>query len=155
MSKIPEANTTANVEVDANTAIISDSAPVVIAEETAPVIVSTPLTREEIRSKIFGAKPISDKFTFFGADVELRQPDLQTVLSTRQAEASEALYTMMLNYLYVPDTQEKVFDEMDIDSIKGLPFGQDMNGFTNRVNTMLGVNAGAVEAQVTAATKTA
>ncbi|MEB3089973.1 hypothetical protein, partial [Parvimonas sp. M20] len=54
--------------------------------------------RNDIRAKIFGAKPKTDEFVFFGAKVELRQPDLGTILEQRQQSQETQTFTMLLNF---------------------------------------------------------
>lgn len=93
------------------------------------------LSRDEIRSKIFAnAKPKSKTTTFFGAKIELRQPPMSVVMELQAYEdRTAAAAQMIVNYSYVPGTNEKVFDEADLNLIGNMPFGHDLA----QINTVI------------------
>ena len=123
-------------------------------EVTATTEVKTPQTRDEIRSKIFSAKPKSVIVDdFFGTTIELRQPGLQQALQVRETDQAEQVYTMLLDYTYVPDTDEKVFTSEDVDSLRTLPFGGEMTKLISKVTELLGTDPAQVEAAIKNAEK--
>ncbi len=84
--------------------------------------------RDAIRTSIFTAKPKSKLLTVFGTEIELRQPSLAAIL-TSQSDGStpaEKAAQMLISYAYVPGTDVKVFDDVDVPGILGLPWGTDM-----------------------------
>jgi hypothetical protein len=112
------------------------------------------LTRDQMRSKIFGAKPKSETVEdFFGCTLELRQPTLQEALKQRDSSEEDKLFFMLTEYAYVPDSGEKVFEPEDIAQIKKLPFGPEFNELMNKINTLLGVNPEEMEEAVASAEK--
>lgn len=94
--------------------------------------------RDQIRTQVFSGEnaPKHEKVLFFGATIELRQPTLAQVLEAQSAESREsAVIDMLVNRAFVPDTDERVFEDTDADTLKGLPFGADFirvsTAFTN------------------------
>lgn len=114
------------------------------------------LSRDEIRSAIFSAKPKSVLVeNFFGVTLELRQPGLQQALQVRETDQAEQVYTMLLDYSYVPGTNEKVFSPEDVDSLRELPFGGEMVNLISKVTELLGTDPAVVEAEIKKAEKSA
>ena len=114
------------------------------------------LTRDDIRSKIFSARPKSVLLEdFFGTTIELRQPALQQALQFREGETSEQIYNMLLDYAFVPETDEKVFEPADVDSLRTLPFGPEMTNLIMKITELLGTDPAAVEAEIKNAEKSA
>lgn len=114
------------------------------------------LSRDEIRSAIFSAKPKSVLVeNFFGVTLELRQPGLQQALQVRETDQAEQVYTMLLDYSYVPGTNEKVFSAEDVDSLRELPFGGEMVNLISKVTELLGTDPAVVEAEIKKAEKSA
>jgi hypothetical protein len=130
---------------------MSDNTKVADAEAEVSKVV---LTRDEIRAKVFGAKPLRKLVPdFFGADVEIVQPSLGVILETRQEGESGQISKMLIDYTFVPNTQEKVFEPADAEAIMGIPFGKDMKLFTDTMNEILGVSAKDIEGAIKDATK--
>jgi hypothetical protein len=105
--------------------------------------------RNQIRAKITSSPATKAKsvvITFFGAEVELRQATLKSILEARgddldDAEARTNRSVMMLvDNMYVPGTDERVFDEADVDFIKGLPMGGDLAKAMEVMTQMTQVN---------------
>jgi hypothetical protein len=116
--------------------------------------VREPVTREMARAKIFSARPKFEVLEdFFGVDLELRQPSLEVALQARNTEETEYVYSMLLDYAFLPGTNEKVFEEEDIDNLRQLPFGEEMTRLMTAVNKLLGINPEDVEAMLKDATK--
>jgi hypothetical protein len=112
-----------------------------------------PLSRDALRAKIFGAKPESTTIEFFGGQVELRQPKLEALMEMRRSNQEDALTQMLINYAYVPGSDEHVFEDTDEESIKQIPFGADMQRLTQAVNLLVGLTAEGLEKQVGSAVK--
>lgn len=79
--------------------------------------------RDSIRAKVFAHKPLKKVIiTIFGAEIELRQPTLGSIMEARDAEnANAGVIDTLVQYAYVPGTDEKVFEESDADAFKELP----------------------------------
>lgn len=111
-------------------------------------------TRDEIRAKVFGAKPkrkiVKD---FFGADVEIVQPSLGVILATRQEGEDSQISKMLIDYTYLPNTQEKVFESADAEALLAIPFGEEMKRFTDAMNEILGISSKEIEMGIKDATK--
>lgn len=110
---------------------------------------SSSALRDEIRGKILATHQLaSEVIDIFGTKVELRQPTLQDVLLIQQAkEDSEdgavpisAVAKVLIQYSYVPETNEKVFEEGDGPAIMQLPFGNDMIRVTDALEKLTKVN---------------
>lgn len=125
-----------------------------VSGDSIPMVGEAPLSRDEIRAKIFGAKPKSEIVeNFYGATIELRQPDLKTALEARSQQENEHVFTMLLDYAYVPGTDQKVFEEADVEMIRSLPFGPEMTTLMAKVNKLLGIDGAAIEEMLKDATK--
>lgn len=98
---------------------------------------------QDIRSRIFqnSKKVKSEKVTFFGEEVEVRQPRMKDILgSGDDNETSDRrLARMIVMHTYVPGTNERVFEDAHIDEILEMPFGgiQKLNDAMNR---LMGIN---------------
>jgi hypothetical protein len=107
------------------------------------------MTRDQIRSKITSSPSTRPKraiITFFDAEVEIRQATLASILEARggddldpEAIANRSVM-MLIDNMYVPGTDEKVFDEADIDFIRGLPMGGDLAKAMEVMTQMTQVN---------------
>lgn len=86
------------------------------------------VTRESIREAIFSRKNFKTrKLTLYGAEVEIRQPSLGMILEAQREEDTRAgIIRILIQYTYVPGTDERVFEESDADSIAALPFGSEL-----------------------------
>ena len=131
------------------------TAPGVTATATTTVAIAQ-LSRDEMRAKIFAAKPKTELVEdFYGTSIELRQPSIAVALETRNQGEDEAIFTMLLNYAYVPGTEEKIFEREDVEMLRGLPFGPSMTDLMAKVNRLLGIDGAAIEEMLKDATKSA
>lgn len=99
-------------------------------------------SRSDIRDKIFSAKPKTIRVTLFGAVVELRQPPLAVILSVQEQTADDrmaSIFQTMMRYVYVPGTDERVFEDADRDSFLNLPFGEDMQSLQSAITELTNV----------------
>lgn len=87
-------------------------------------------TRDQLRARIFSAdnrKFRSEVVEFFGMEVEVRQPSLGQILNAQNMDdRREAIIKIIIDYCYVPGTNERVFEAADRDSLMALPFGEDI-----------------------------
>lgn len=114
-------------------------------------------TRDQIRGQIFAKKADSKLVEFMGASVEVRQPALGESLSAGELTDSEdkkvQTVQMFIQYVYVPGTNERVFEDTDFDNILALPFGADFRRLIDSLNELMGINAQTLEAKAKVAEK--
>jgi hypothetical protein len=98
--------------------------------------------RNDVRAKIFAAKKNKSKeVEFFGAVIELRQPTLGDILSARDSDNRQsAVIETLVNYAYIPGTDEKVFEMADAEAFKKMPFGADFIRVSNALEELSEVN---------------
>jgi hypothetical protein len=96
--------------------------------------------RLAIRDAILSTKPKSKIINAFGQDIEIRQPTLAAVMSYQQIpDRIDAASQMLIRYAYVPGTDTQIFDEEDIEAIKGIPFGEDMQKVNDAINELMSI----------------
>ena len=100
------------------------------------------MSRESLREKIFATKTLrSEKVDFFGAEIEIRQPTLGDILEARDNGDNQAAVIMLLvQYAYVPGSDEKVFMSEDADQLRALPFGPDFVRLNEAMESLTNVN---------------
>lgn len=83
--------------------------------------------RDDIRAAMLsGSKAKSKEITVFGVKLELRQPSMGEILDMQaMAETKQRVIHSLINYCYVPGTNEKVFDTTDTDALLARPFGKE------------------------------
>lgn len=86
------------------------------------------MSKDTIRTAIFAAQQFKSKvIDIFGQSVEIKQPSIGELLGLTSGDDKEkqklAVAQILINYAYVPDTNEHVFDKADYDSIVNLPSG--------------------------------
>jgi hypothetical protein len=101
-----------------------------------------PPTRDDLRSRIFSAHSIRKlEVQFFGATVELRQPTLNDIISAQTSEERQsAVIDTLVRYAYVPGTEQRIFEDTDVESLKALPFGADFIRISNALEELTEVN---------------
>lgn len=103
--------------------------------------------RDKIRAQIFTQKKFETKeLKIFGVVVEIRQPTLGMIL-TAQEEANRQLSVMklLIGYCFVPGTDERVFEDADLDSVMKLPFDEDMMKLNEVIMEMTGIDIAGAE----------
>jgi hypothetical protein len=102
---------------------------------------TVPVTRKFIRDTMLSAKPETRNLHIFGCDVEVRQPTLEEVIAYQNSEdKTRAAAGIIQRYVYVPGTGERVFEEADLDRIRRMPFGRDMNVLQEAINDLMGLS---------------
>lgn len=106
----------------------------------------------ELRSRIFSTentKPRSKVIHFFNVDIELRQPTVRQMTELRQQASEDGdrinAVQFVINYAYVPGTNDLVFDKEDYTLLAEMPMGPDVAALFNAVGelTVLDVDAAA------------
>lgn len=100
------------------------------------------LSRDEVRAKVFASrKPKSLTITFFGVELELRQPTYGEIASVRQNENREAgIIDTLVHQAYIPGTEIQPFDDADAEAFKAMPFGSDFIAVANALTELTEVN---------------
>lgn len=103
-------------------------------------------TRDQIRAKLIGSTPKgkTQMITLWGIDLELRQPTLASILRARdQGDDATRAVAMIIEYAYVPGTDERVFEDSDHNMILKWPFGEDLTKLNEAIADLTGVDIAA------------
>lgn len=105
--------------------------------------------RDRIRSATVGKSEQfkSKTFTYNGVDVEFRQPclkDRQLLINKARNKDGEFdfiefLIWSVISNTYVPETNEKVYDESDYDSMVAKPSGSFVDKFGSEIAELMNV----------------
>lgn len=94
-------------------------------------------TKESIRATIFGLKPLSKVVNIGSVDIEVRQPSVGDFLAAGSVGDRKAMMMQMLvEYCYVPGTNEKVFEETDVESLASIPAGLAWMDLTQAIDDL-------------------
>lgn len=105
------------------------------------------VTRDELREALLGTppKPESKVITMFGVELELRQPNLGAIMKTRdEADQTTRAVDMIIEYAFVPGTDDHIFEMTDRDTIMNWPFGPDLARLNAAIAELTGVDIEAV-----------
>lgn len=104
------------------------------------------MSRNDIRTAILNAKPKKKVIELFGQKIELRQPKVGDILTIQDsADNLDRFFSVMLNYCYVPGTDEKVFEEADRDSLASVPFGPEFDTLNEAITDLIEVDVAGQE----------
>lgn len=110
--------------------------------------------RDRIRANLIGKTPEGKRLplTLWDNEVELKQPDLGTVLAMADIDMSAAdrLAWTVVQYTVVPGTDVRVFEDTDIKAIKKWPFAQDMMDLQDAITELTGIDISKAEAELIA-----
>lgn len=101
------------------------------------------LTRDELRAALLGnaPKPDSKLIMLFGVEIELRQPSLGAILKTRtDSDDTTRAIDMIIEYAYVPGTDDHVFEDTDRAVMMTWPFGPDLATLNTAIAELTGVD---------------
>jgi len=107
------------------------------------------LTRDQLRAALISNTPEAESIavTLFGVEIDLRQPSLASIMKAReQGDAATRAVDMIIEYAYVPGTDEHIFEDTDRDRILKWPFGKDLTVLNKAVADLTGVDLDAAEA---------
>lgn len=80
------------------------------------------MSRDAIRAALFNQKPRTIEVTAAGVKLEMRQPSINEMLSLLDIEDKKAqIVFFLIQYCYVPGTNEKVFEPSDQESLLAMP----------------------------------
>ena len=108
-------------------------------------------TRQQTRDRLLGnaPKPIRKLMTLFDTPIELQQPTLRAILDAQGVtDAKERAVSMIIEYAYVPGTDELIFEAADQEMILGWPFNDDLLNIQLAVAELTGIDIEAVEAEL-------
>lgn len=78
---------------------------------------------------------------FFGQDIEIRQPTVGQMEKAVSAEdKSSSITDMLIAYAFVPGTEDKVFETADVDTLKTLPYNEDVQEVMKAITRLTGVD---------------
>lgn len=104
-------------------------------------------SRDEIRANLLKSRPQEKRIVrFFEEDIEIRQPTLDDIIKAAYATSADddtskvAVISILVKYSYIPGTDERVFDETDVDVLKQLPFGPDFARLMQAYQELTDVN---------------
>lgn len=103
-------------------------------------------SKDGIRSAILATKTLKRILVDIdGTAVELRQPNLKSlndfaVTDDPKRAKIPAMVRMMIEYAYVPGTDDKVFTEADAEQLGELPTGPWMTKFTEAIGALTGID---------------
>lgn len=93
-------------------------------------------TRDEIRSAIFNQKVHHKEVEFAGIKMELRQPNVGAIIGRERTDSKAFMTQMLIDYCYVPGTEERVFEEADQDSLMAVPFNSDWVNLQKKIDEL-------------------
>ena len=98
--------------------------------------------RDSLRAKVFTEHKVKTvSVEFFGATIELRQPTMEDIVKAQANPDREAIIVRTLvDYAYVPGTDEKVFELGDAASLMKMPFGIDFLRVSKALEGLTEVN---------------
>src|SRR5712691_7039361 len=98
--------------------------------------------RDALRGKLLQTRqPLAKEITFFGEKIELRQMLLSDVMKAKDApDDQNRLVRILIDYAFVPGTDEKVFEEGDVEALLAQPFGQDFVDLSNALTELTSIN---------------
>lgn len=120
-----------------------------MSEQLEPV--DEVLSRDEIRARLIGSTPAaqSEIVTIFKTRLEVKTPPLEEILSKgadAELDTVASSVQMIIDYCYVPGTDEKVFEDTDAPFIRRWPFTADLMEFQRVISRLTGIDIeGAME----------
>ncbi len=100
-------------------------------------------TRDELRKALLSDTPKAESkmITLFGMQVELKQPTLEAILKARDTEdTTSRAVDMIIEYAFVPGTDEHIFEEGDRVQMLRWPFGKDLTELNEAIADLTGVD---------------
>ncbi len=103
--------------------------------------------RDETRSRLFASRKLKTKLIKIrDVDVEIHQPTIGDVLNMRDNQnQTESLMHLLINYCYVPGTEQRVFEPTDREAIMSWGVDDWFGQVAQAVTDLTGVNVGEAE----------
>lgn len=104
--------------------------------------------RSALRTGFFANKTAKKIVTLSnGMEVEVRQPTVGMQLVLGQMEdSSKRMLRMFVEHVFVPNTDEKVFEESDYEVLREMPAGGDYTNILTSITEVMGIRTGVEEA---------
>ncbi len=104
-------------------------------------------TRDALRERLMSAKKFkSEKIKLFDEYVEIRQPSVGQILDAQSFEdQKKALVNILVNYCFVPGTEEKVFENTDEAGIMAWPVGQWFTDINEAITRLTNIDVAGAE----------
>lgn len=121
-------------------AISKQPATTVVKPEDKDVIT---FTRTQLRDGLLGnvPKPKTKTVPLFGMSIELHQPTLRSILDNQGIEDTKQRGTkMIIEYSYIPGTNERIFDDADREMILNWPFTNELIDLQMSIAELTGVD---------------
>ena len=102
--------------------------------------VSTPkkFSRDQIREAVLNSKADNEIVEAFGVTIEIKYPSLTDLLEYRGAEADDNIMARaIIKNCYVPGTNERVFEDADMELLMEMKFTPDMRRLNGAINKIL------------------
>lgn len=100
--------------------------------------------RKALRSALFNSKNKqlqSRTVEMFGETIEIRQPTLAQITNMGKEDSKiPGLIRMLIEYCYVPGTDDKVFDKADAEQLASMPTGKWLTDVNKAVAELTGVD---------------
>ena len=112
---------------------------------------ASPLTRDAIRAALIGNTPkiLKKTITIFDIGLELHQPTFGAIINAREIEdPAHRAASLIIEYSFVPGTDERVFEDTDLEFILRWPFGEDLITIQNAIAELTGVDIAAAEEEI-------
>lgn len=101
--------------------------------------------RDAIRTAFLNQQSQVRTLDVFGVKVELRQPSLSEVLDMKTPEGVDvkkyAAVKILCDYCYVPGTNQKVFEDTDVDGLLAMPFTGEWIRIQNEIDALTNISS--------------
>lgn len=96
--------------------------------------------RSQLRSRVLQSKKRESRILdFFGDEIEIRQTSVSELMDAGNFDDREAIVRVLINQAYVPGTDQKLFEEADLDSLMSMPSGKWISDLTDIIKDLSGV----------------
>jgi hypothetical protein len=104
--------------------------------------------RLSIRNRILNKKTGSKIVTLAdGTELEVREPSVGGTLNMAQIDdPKQRMLTLLVNHVFVPGTEERVFDPEDMEVLQQMPSSGDYKVMMEAIQDMMGLKEGVKEA---------
>lgn len=114
-------------------------------------VMEIPLTRDEIRAVLLGKTPKAKSVAIevYGVKLSLKQPRFGDIMTAREEpNPAKRAVELIIQYAYVPGSEDRVFEDTDMEMILRWPFGEDLVRLQNAIAELTGLNIEAEEANL-------
>ena len=110
-------------------------------------------SRDMIREAVMNSKAEEQLITAFGVQIAVRTPALRDLMQYRDMQNDENLIARaIVNNCYVPGSNDRVFEDTDVEVLSGLAYSSDMKKLNNAIQDVLGDDS-AIAAEIEDNTK--